>query len=231
MKQFCRWHIYPTADELYGHAAMGIARIAKRCIEEMGEFSIVLTGGGTARQVYRNLRGIETDWSAWRVYWGDERCVPPDHPERNSLMACTEWLDHVPIGPERIFPIPAELGPEEGARRYDALLREAEAFDLVLLGLGEDGHAASLFPGRDWGLDRRGPAALPVRNSPKPPPERVSLSAWRLGLSQQAMFMVTGAGKRGAVSAWQSGEVVPASVIAPRSGVDVLVERVCFVGE
>jgi len=229
MKQLCRWHIYPTADDVYGHAAAAIARIANRCIEEMGEFHIVLTGGTTARQVYRNLRGIETDWSAWRIYWGDERCVAPDHPERNSRMAFGEWLDHVPLGAEQVFSIPAELGPEEGARRYDELMREVEEFDLVLLGLGEDGHVASLFPGQDWGMSPRGPAALPVLSSPKPPPERVSLSAWRLSLAQQAMFMLTGEGKRGAVSAWRSGEKIPASVIAPKGGVDVLVERACFV--
>ncbi|MGD9788089.1 MAG: 6-phosphogluconolactonase [Sulfuricellaceae bacterium] len=229
MKQLCRWHIYPTADDVYAHAAAAIARIANRHIEETGQFRIVLTGGTTARQVYRKLRGIDTDWPAWRIYWGDERCVAPDHPERNSRMAFGEWLDHIPLSTAQVFPIPAELGAEEGARRYDELVREVEEFDLVLLGLGEDGHVASLFPGQEWGMSPRGPAALPVHGSPKPPPERVSLSAWRLSLAQQAMFMLTGEGKRGAVSAWRSGEKIPATAIVPTGGVDVLLERACFV--
>lgn len=228
MKQVCRWHDYATPEELYAHAAEAIARDANRCIEERGEFSIVLTGGNTARGVYCLLPEIETDWSAWRIYWGDERCVPPDHPERNSLMARTEWLDRVPLDPKRIFPIPAESGPERGAEEYAFLLQEVPEFDLVLLGLGEDGHAASLFPGHDWGMDQRSPAALPVRDAPKPPPERVSLSAWRLSLAMRAMFLATGEGKRAAVGAWQRGENIPAAAITPLEGVDVLLDKACF---
>lgn len=231
MKQVCRWHVYPTADEVYAQAAEAIIRIANRSIEESGGFSIVLTGGNTARSVYRRMPAMETDWSAWEIYWGDERCVPPDHPERNSLMACTEWLDRVPLDPNRVFPIPAEYGPLAGAEEYAALLRGRDEFDLVLLSLGEDGHAASLFPGRDWGLDKKGQAALPVLNAPKPPAERVSLAAWRLSLAMRVLFLVTGEGKRGAVSAWRSGEDIPAAAIAPLDGVDVLLEKVCYVGE
>lgn len=231
MKQAVRWHVYPAAGELYLAAAESIARAANRAIEEGGEFSVVLTGGNTAREVYRLLPRIDTDWSAWRVFWGDERCVPRDHPERNSLMAQELWLDRVPLEWRHIFPIPAELGPDRGAEEYAALLQGRDEFDLVLLGLGEDGHAASLFPGRDWGRDKKGPAALPVRDAPKAPPERVSLSAWRLSLAMRAMFLVTGEGKRGAVAAWRGGENIPAAAITPLEGVDVLVEKACFVGE
>lgn len=228
MKQICRWHVYSTAEELYTHAAEAIARIANRSIEEGGEFSIVLTGGNTARGVYRLLPGIGTDWSAWRIFWGDERCVPPDHPERNSLMAHAEWLDHVPLDRGNVFPIPAERGPGRGAEEYAALLQGMAEFDLVLLGLGEDGHAASLFPGQEWGMDRREAAALPVWGAPKAPPERVSLSAWRLSMAMRVMCMATGEGKRAAVSAWRRGGILPVAAIAPLEGVDVMLDKASF---
>ena len=96
------------------------------------------------------------------------------------------------------------------------------SFDLVLLGLGEDGHTASLFPSQDWGEGQESADALPVFNAPKPPPERVSLSAQRLGKAEQVLFLVTGAGKREAVSRWQAGDPIPASAIHPANGVDVL---------
>ncbi len=230
-KQYCRWHVYPDARELYDRAASAIARMAARSLEDADAFRIVLAGGNTPREVYQRLARMTTDWLGWHVYFGDERCLPPDHPERNSAMARAAWLDHVSIPRGQIHPIPAEQGPEAGARAYADLLAGVGMFDLVLLGLGEDGHTASLFPGQDWGLrPAQDPAVLPVFGAPKAPAERVSLSAWRLSETKRASFLVTGEGKRPAVARWLEGEVLPARAIAPAGGVDVLLERVCFVG-
>ena len=98
-------------------------------------------------------------------------------------------------------------------------------FDLVLLGLGEDGHTASLFPGQDWGTEPTSPSALAVNHAPKPPAERVTLSAWRLSHARQVIFLVSGASKHEAVMQWRNGTALPASVITPVNGVDVLVDR------
>lgn len=225
-----RWRVCPDAAALCDQAAAMIGHRANACIEERGRFSIVLAGGNTPREVYRRLRGLHTDWAAWWVFYGDERCLPPDDPGRNSRMAQDAWLGHVPIPPAQIHTIPAELGPQQGAAAYAAMLAGEGAFDLVLLGVGEDGHTASLFPGHEWGTAADAPAALAVPDAPKPPPGRVSLSAWRLSCSRQVMFLVSGDSKCAAVAAWRAGEAIPAAAITAQDGVDVLVEAVCLGG-
>ena len=184
----------------------------------------MLAGGDTPRAVYALLRGAKVAWSAWHVYFGDERCLPANDPGRNSRMADETWLDHVTIPQSQRHAIPAELGATRAALAYQESLRPVGVFDLVLLGLGEDGHTASLFPGRDWGTAPDSPDALAVFDAPKPPPERVSLSAARLSRARQVIFLVAGESKRNAVAAWRAGSPIPASAITPPSGVDVLVE-------
>ena len=229
--QTCRWHSYANPDELSQDAARRILRSASEAIGSKGRFSIVLAGGGTPRQVYQLLRaadtlaGTRTDWPRWQVYFGDERCLPPDHPDRNSRMAEDAWLDHVAIPTAQIHPIPAELGAQRGAEAYAEIIEGMadEDFDLVLLGLGEDGHTASLFPGHDWGADPGAPPVLAVQDAPKPPPQRVSLGAARLSRARVVLFLVSGAGKQQALADWQADRNIPARAIAPLGGVDVLV--------
>jgi 6-phosphogluconolactonase len=185
----------------------------------------VLAGGNTPLALYRRLAAEPMQWSKWRVYFGDERCLPPDHPERNSFQARQALLDHVPIAPEHIFTTAAELGPTEAASGYGELLKGAGEFDLVLLGLGEDGHTASLFPGHDLGLSPDAPDVLPVFDAPKLPPERISLSAQRLSRARQVLFLVTGEAKREAVNRWRRNETIPAAVISASSELMVLADR------
>jgi 6-phosphogluconolactonase len=123
-----------------------------------------------------------------------------------------------------VHAIPAELGALEAARLYAETLRTVGGFDLVLLGLGEDGHTASLFPGHEWGTASGSPDVLAVFDAPKPPPQRVSLSAARLGRARQVMFLVGGKSKHRAVAEWRTGKNIPARAITPAAGVDVLVE-------
>ncbi|WP_137718235.1 6-phosphogluconolactonase [Methylobacillus flagellatus] len=217
-KQTSRWHRFDSQQAINEAALERILAAAQESISARGRFSIVLAGGGTPKSVYGLLRNAQADWSKWHVYHNDDRCLPVDHADRNSLMAREVWLNHVAIPANQVHDIPAELGPVEGAKAYAATVAGIDTFDLVLLGLGEDGHTASLFPGHVWddSLD-----AFPVFNAPKPPSERISLSARRLSDTREVMFLVTGAGKQEAVDNWRNGVAIPATVIAPATGVDV----------
>jgi len=223
-EQVVRWHPVADAAALQQAACRWILDASTRAIAARGRFAIVLAGGNTPRGVYALLRNIDTDWSYWDIWFGDERCAPPDDPDRNSMMARAAWLDHVGIPPERIHAIPAELGADSAAHAYSEVLDGTGDFDLVLLGLGEDGHTASLFPGHDLGTESDARDALAVFDAPKPPPQRVSLSASRLGRARQVLFLVEGESKRDAITRWRAGDAIPARAIRPEHGVDVLVE-------
>lgn len=213
-----RWQSFESIDCLRHAACDAIALSAKLAIAQRGRFDLVLAGGNTPRAIYRLLREVQTDWSKWHVYHGDERCLSPDHEDRNSLMVQQVLLDHVPIPPQQVHHIPAELGPVAGASAYAKTLQDVGRFDLVLLGLGEDGHTASLFPGH--AIDNSADA-VPVFASPKPPSERISLSQKRLSDAEQVVFIVSGAGKQQAVNDWRRGLAIPASLIRPANGVEV----------
>jgi 6-phosphogluconolactonase len=226
-----RWHTYTTAAELERLTTQSILHAAKQAIGERGVFRIVLAGGTTPRKVYESLRDAKADWEAWQVYFGDERCLPPEHAERNSRMAAQAWLDHVAIPRDHIHLIHAEAGAELAAADYMRTLQGIDLFDLVLLGLGEDGHTASLFPGKDWGSTSTSPDILPVHDAPKPPPDRVSLSAHRLSAARGVMFLVTGESKRQAMQDWRNGVRIPATAIVPANGADVFVEAALLQGK
>ncbi|HUF21272.1 MAG TPA: 6-phosphogluconolactonase [Burkholderiales bacterium] len=219
-----RWTGVADAQALRQAAYRCILDAATRAIDQRGRFLIVLAGGSTPRGIYRMLRGAAADWSRWQVYFGDERCLPADDAERNSAMAASAWLDHVPIPQEQVHVIPAELGASAAALACMETLRGVGDFDLVLLGLGEDGHTASLFPGRGWGVAPSALDALAVFDAPKPPSQRVSLSAARLSRARAVLFLVEGESKRNAVAQWRMGADIPARAIRPEAGVDVLVE-------
>lgn len=218
--QISRWQVFTAQEVLNNSAVERIAEAARNAIASHGRFSIVLAGGSTPKSIYQLLVGINTDWSKWHVYYGDDRCLPPEHEERNSLMAHEAWLKHVTIPADQIHDIPAERGPVDAAQAYNQTLAEVGEFDLVLLGLGEDGHTASLFPGHSWDDAQ---AAVPVFGAPKPPPERVSISAARLSQAKEVIFFVTGAGKQEAVDNWRRGAGIPASLIKPKNGVDIYI--------
>lgn len=222
--QHCRWHRFDTAAELERAAIAEILRTAQQAIGTRGEFHIVLAGGTTPQRVYKALSEAKAAWNSWYVYFGDERCLPPAHGERNSHMAAQAWLGHVSIPAAQVYPIPAEEGALPAAEKYARIVNKVALFDLVLLGLGEDGHTASLFPGHDAGDTAGAPDTLAVLDAPKPPPQRVSLSAQRLGKARKVIFLVTGSGKSQAARDWYSSMPIPASKIAPANGVDVYIE-------
>jgi 6-phosphogluconolactonase len=223
-QQQIRWQPIADSTALQEVVAARILAAAGDALDARGRFVVVLAGGNTPRGVYEKLRGADTDWSSWHVYFGDERCMPVADAERNSRMAGQAWLDHVAIPPGQVHPMPAELGPAEAARLYERTLSAVGDFDLVLLGLGEDGHVGSLFPGRPPGSLADSPDVLAVLDAPKPPPSRVSLSAARFSRARAVFFMVAGEEKRAAVARWRRGEAIPAAAIRPGAGVDVFIE-------
>ena len=173
-----------------------------------GARSLVLTGGTTPRQMYGLLAGLPVEWGRVSILFGDERCVPPSDPESNYLMAKKTLLARV--DPGAVLRIPGELGAEEAAELYDAAVGRLQPLDLVLLGIGEDGHCASLFPGHP-ALNATG-WATPVHDAPKPPPDRVSLTLNCLRNARRVIFLVTGSGKAEAFRRALAGEV-PAGMI------------------
>jgi 6-phosphogluconolactonase len=221
-----KWLIKDTATQVAEATEKFVIERAQRAIAKRGCFHLVLAGGTTPRKAYEKLATHKLDWSAWRFYYGDERCLPTDDPERNSLMAEQAWLQRIRINPEQHFPIPAELGPEAGAEQYLQVLETQgiERFDLVLLGMGEDGHTASLFPGHEWSEQAR---MLAVHDSPKPPPERVSLGPALIHAARRRCFIVTGGGKAAAVQQWREDQPLPIQQAAS-AGDTVIIDRAAW---
>jgi 6-phosphogluconolactonase len=218
--QIIRWQHYTSISSLWHAVRDAILQYAEKAIAERGQFLIVLAGGSTPRPIYQLLREAQTDWSKWHIYYNDDRCLPLGHAERNNLMAEQTWLNYVSIPANQIHAIPAELGAALGAKAYAKTLADVGDFDVVLLGLGEDGHTASLFPGEPW-ENEKGDVTIAVTNAPKPPPERITLSAGRLSATHKVLFLVSGIGKQQAVDDWRAGKAIPASAVKPENGVDV----------
>lgn len=217
-QQATRWHSFNSQQEINQAAVSRILVAAKAAIEHRGCFLIVLAGGSTPKAIYKMLSQQQADWANWHVFINDDRCLPPEHDERNSKMVAEAWLNHVPVPQTNIYNIPAELGPVEGAKKYAEMIKNMGTFDLVLFGLGEDGHTASLFP--DHAIDNSADV-VPVFDAPKPPAERITMSQNRLNDTHEAIFLVTGAGKQEAVDNWRKGVAIPAALIMPKNGVDV----------
>jgi 6-phosphogluconolactonase len=181
--------------------------------------SIVLTGGRTPGQAYQRAAADEPDWSAASLWWGDERCVPPEDERSNFRLARENLLDRIEAPPREVQRIRGELGADEAAREYDELLRRAR-LDYVLLGLGADGHTASLFPGQPT-LDERERRAIPAEAKLEPFIERVTLTIPVLASAPEVVFIVTGEAKAEAVErafARPPGPETPASLIRSAEG-------------
>jgi 6-phosphogluconolactonase len=198
-------------------AQAAAARLIVRLVDAQaarGYASIVLTGGRVAGALYRAVRDSPArdavDWSRVEVWWGDERFLPAGHADRNETRAWATLLDAVPLSPDRTHPMPASDGPdgddpEAAAARYAQELARAARpgtarlphFDLLLLGVGEDGHVASVFPEHPAGYDTRPVTA--VRGSPKPPPVRLTLTLPALNTAEEIWLLAAGPEKAAAV--------------------------------
>jgi 6-phosphogluconolactonase len=221
MQKINQWHQFETAAQVADAVLEQIVKSAEHAITERGCFKIVLAGGSTPEKIYQQLVDTKTDWSKWMIYYGDERCLPAGDKDRNSIMATNALLSKVAIPETNIFTMPTELGTVEAAKKYREAIAKVGQFDLVLLGMGEDGHTASLFPGQSHAPEE---TVHEIYNSPKPPAERISLSAKTLATTLQLFFIVTGESKRDPVKQWKQGIDLPVATISPAAGVDIFID-------
>ncbi len=224
---------YPTPEALADAVARHVVACAADAISSSGRFILALAGGSTPRAAYSRLATgdlrLELDWQRTHVVWGDERCVPPDDPESNYRMAKETLLDRVPIPGNQIHRIRGEDDPEQAAVDYERALRSLlrghperseGSLDLVLLGLGEDGHTASLFPGQPAVHEtERWVLAVP---SPAGDMWRVTLTPAVLNLARNVTFIVSGAAKSFRLAQVferpVDSDLLPAQAIRPLQG-------------
>jgi len=224
----------PDAEKASERAATEIARRLLSAREQRGSAHLALSGGSTPARAYELLREAIEDWRDVHVWFADERCVEPDDDESNYKLARETLLEGAAgLDPAHVHRMQGELGPERGAESYELQLREhapldeqqLAALDVIVLGIGPDGHVASLFPGAPT-LDVQAPAlCLGVHDSPKPPPERITLTMPVLHAAQRCVLLATGAGKADAVDAMLSepSRHVPASLLR-RGRLSVIVD-------
>lgn len=224
--------IVPDIAALAQRAAEQFSGLAGYAIHKRGRFVVSLSGGSTPRQMNALLAAepfnSKIDWSKVFVFWGDERCVGPEHIESNYRTARETLLAHVPIPDENIHRIQGENSPERAARTYEEELRaffteKLPRFDLILLGLGDDGHTASLFPGTP-GIHENERWAVPVKHDTPPLPliDRVTLTPPVLNAAANLTFLVSGAAK--AERLYQvlhepyNPQRLPSQVVRPKDG-------------
>ncbi len=220
-------------------AAERILTAAAAAIADRGRFTIALAGGSTPAALYRLLAApshvARLDWLATEVFFGDERCVPPDHEWSNYAMAWRSLLRHVPLPPEQLHRMRGELPPAVAAESYSRILTHTidsagapwPPLDVILLGMGEDGHTASLFPGMAVLAERStAVVATEVPSYVRPQVPRVTLTLPVLNAAREVMFLVAGEGKAGMIERVlkgdQSGEGedgrAPAARVRPSHG-------------
>jgi 6-phosphogluconolactonase len=202
-----RVEVHDSADDLATAVAGAFLRLIT-VRQGAGDVPrIALTGGSIADKIHREIERLATDsdvdWARVEFFWGDERYVAPDSDDRNAKQARLAFLDDLDTDPARVHEVPSTADADSvdaAADDYSEVVRNAGAgrFDLLMLGVGPDGHVASLFPGRPE-LDVDDRIAVGVTGSPKPPPERVSLTFAALNRSDQVWFVVSGADKAGPV--------------------------------
>jgi len=223
--------IYPDINTLSHEAAQYIVRLANEAIVTRGRFTIALSGGSTPKVLY-SLLGDEPyrsqiDWVQVDIFWSDERCVPPDSEESNYHMAQQVLLSKIPIPASQVHRMPADQPDRDAASQaYTEEMQRTFGtngipnFDLIQLGMGPEGHTASLFPHQP-SLHEQQRLVMPV-SVPKPPPQRLTFTPPLLNAARQVLFLVTGAEKADAVQAVLEGEYdpdeYPAQIVRPDNG-------------
>jgi 6-phosphogluconolactonase len=225
--------ILPTRNELSAAVAAHVALLAAHATAERGRFTVALSGGSLMDIISPELVASplcdDVNWSAWHVFWADERCVPLTSPESNFGVANRQLFRKVPIPRDQLHNIDDTLGPAEAADAYEAMLANVfhpgagrlPRFDLILLGIGKDGHTASLFPQHPL-LNERQRWVAPVFDAPKPPPKRITLTLPVINNARHVVFVATGTDKAPIVSEVLGSCIhrprLPAQLISPSNG-------------
>ena len=217
------WLLCSSQEDFELKATEMIVNYADDAIRTKGLFCLVLAGGNTPKKIYESLSKKDCDWGNWHIYFGDERCLPSNDKDRNSLMAEESFFSKVSIPKNQINIVPAELGMNEGAVAYDKKINSDMVFDLVLLGLGEDGHTASIFPNSKFDEYKQ---AVPISSAPKPPENRISLTPHRLSMANYVIFLVMGKDKKNALDKFKSAKNIPASRVSALKKLTVLISDV-----
>jgi 6-phosphogluconolactonase len=221
--------VVPDPSALASKAAQHFAILALEAIGSRGRFSVALSGGSTPGALYSLLAEApyreQIPWEGVHLFWSDERCVPPDDPDSNYWLANERLIAHVPILGENVHRLRGELQPEAAARGYDRTLRDffcgpRPRFDLVLLGLGSDGHTASLFPGSDALHETERLAVAVEAHYQDRPAQRVTLTLPAINTARQVLFLIAGRAKAGIVHAALEGPGgrFPAQYVQPTAG-------------
>ncbi|GAB4108827.1 MAG: 6-phosphogluconolactonase [Roseiflexaceae bacterium] len=197
--------VYDTPGALAEAAARHMARLAREAVAARGVFSAALSGGSTPHAMFSLLAQeplrSTIDWEKLHIFWSDERYVAPDDPESSYRMARETLLQHVHIPAANVYLVPTVGStPEGAAEAYAATIAamlpgDPPRFDLILLGMGPDGHTASLFPGAPAVAQPPNELVVPVYNSPKPPPTRVTFTYRLINAAANVLFLVAGADK------------------------------------
>lgn len=187
-------HVFGSSDALAAELVRLTLEHAEESVTARGRFTLALTGGSAASTMYPILAQAPLPWAQVEIYFGDERCVPPDHADSNFALAKTTLLDRTPIPPANVHRIKGEIDPAAAADEYAKIL---PVLDVLHLGMGPDGHVLSLFPGHPLLASDRTVAHL--TDSPKPPPARVTLCLPAVAKARSVWFLVAGANKADAV--------------------------------
>jgi len=212
---------FASRNDLHREAVQLLEMVAMEAIEARGAFTLALSGGRTPVPFYRRLaKSQAVNWRDVHLFWSDERGVPPDHPTSNYGTAKDALIDRIPIPPENVHRIHSEQTPQDAAEDYEAELRRELGpegrLDLVLLGMGADGHTASLFPGH-MAVEETDLWVLPV-HAPVEPPWRVTLALPLLNRARNVLFLVVGEEKTEALLQIADGADLPASRVRPSNG-------------
>lgn len=205
--------VYVNPEAVAQAAADYIFQKIIKCVDKNGHCHVVLPGGSTPARCLELLSEMSLPWESIHWYPGDERCYPVGHTERNDTMIMQKLFSQQAEYKNYFHPIPAELGPEVGAETYTSLLKDINTMDIVILGMGEDGHTASLFPGNPALEDRR--SVVPVYNAPKAPDKRVTLGLTVLGNAEECIVIATGSSKQAALEKIKKGMQLPVSRVEP----------------
>lgn len=216
LRKFPTHRVLSDADEVADVASTIVLQVSEKAIAERGGFHLVLSGGAALEATYIYLAERQTEWAKWHIYFSDERWLPAEHEDRNSVKVAKILCDKVGIPPTQIHAISTDTSVELAAAAYTEIIASVLPFDLALLSMEDDGSSAGLVPGQEYSIDESVHAIADTGKG-----EGVSISAATLSQSSKCLIVITGADKKDALSRWHGGEELPIARIAAAGGREV----------